>query len=108
MTSADAVVGRLNSLYRDWSGEQALQFTEPGPDGPAPRWFSWGDFGTFADALRSEFDVRGVPTDAAIAVVMRQRPVLVATELAVLSTARAAMLLTPLQSDRSLVDDITT
>ncbi len=104
---AAVVASRLVLLYRDWSGEQALQFTEVGPDGPVQRWFSWGDFGGFADALGSEFDRRSVPTDATIAIVMRQRPVLVATELAVLSTSRTAMLLTPLQSDRSLVDDIT-
>ena len=106
MTSREAVAARLASLYSDWPGEQALQFTEPGPNGSVERWSSWGEFGEFAAVLAVELSRRSVPADAAIAVVMRQRPVMVATELAVLSTRRPAMLLTPLQGDRSLVEEI--
>src|SRR5690606_6982627 len=106
VTGRDVVAERLSSLFRDWPGEQALQFTEPAVDGPAARWFSWGEIGAFADALVTELDRNSVPPDAAVALVMRQRPVLVASELAVLSVARTAVLLTPLQADRSLSAEI--
>ncbi len=106
MTARQAVADRLSSLYREWPNEQALQFTEPGTERPAQRWFSWGDFGEFAGALGSILDHHGVPADSAISIVMRQRPVLVAAELAALATARTALLFTPLQSDRLLADDI--
>jgi long-chain acyl-CoA synthetase len=106
VTGRDVVAERLSSLFRDWPGEQALQFTEPAVDGPAARWFSWGEIGAFADALANELDRNSVPPDAAVAMVMRQRPVLVASELAVLSAARSAVLLTPLQADRSLSAEI--
>jgi long-chain acyl-CoA synthetase len=106
VTGRDVVVERLRSLFRDGAVEQALQFTEPEGDGTAQRWFSWGDIGAFAEVVGTELDRHSVSRDASVAVVMRQRPVLVASELAVLSTGRTAMLFSPLQADRSLSAEI--
>jgi acyl-CoA synthetase (AMP-forming)/AMP-acid ligase II len=106
MTGRAIVADRLSSLYRDWPGEQALQFTEPGPEGPTDRWYAWGELGELAARLGSALDRHAVPAESAVAIVMRQRPVLVAAELATLSSGRPAMLLTPLQADRALADEI--
>jgi acyl-CoA synthetase (AMP-forming)/AMP-acid ligase II len=48
----------------------------------------------------------GVSTGAVVAVVMRQRPALLAAELATLSLGRPAVLVSPLQGDRALVADL--
>jgi long-chain acyl-CoA synthetase len=93
-----AVVDRLTRLFHEWGGEHAIQFEG--------RWTTWATVGELADRLRRELSSRGVTDTAAIAIVMRQRPALLATELGVLSLGRTALLITPLQGDRSLADDI--
>jgi long-chain acyl-CoA synthetase len=109
MTAREVVAQRLVSLFTEWPGEEALQFTEPAAHGRSDRndrWYTWGDVGAFAESLVAEFDRAALGPDTAVAIVMRQRPVLVATELAVLSTARTAVLVSPLQADSALADDL--
>ena len=107
MTSREAVVRRLNELFEQWSDEQALQFTDSSPDGaPAQCWHSWGDIGALAASLSRAVESAGVAAASAVAIVMRQRPAMAGAELAVLSTGRTALLITPLQSDDALAVDL--
>jgi acyl-coenzyme A synthetase/AMP-(fatty) acid ligase len=101
MTDARTAVGRrLERLTREWAGEQAIQFER--------RWLTWGNVGELADQLDVILDERRIDSDAAIAVVMRQRPALLAAELSVLRAGRTALLMSPLVSDRMLAEDIVT
>lgn len=93
-----AVVARLGSLFDGGAGEQAIQFEG--------RWTTWGDVGRVHAALATLLTAHDVPAGAAVAIVMRQRPALVAVELAVLAAGRTAVLVTPLQADRSLAADL--
>ncbi len=94
-----AVVARLHDLTTVFAGEQALQAGD--------RWWTWGDVGALRSALDAALGDRHVPLDAAVAVVLRQRPALVAAELAVLAAGRTALLVSPLLADPALADDIT-
>lgn len=94
-----AVMERLARLTREWRAEQAIQF-EGG-------WMTWGDVGEIADRLEDAIAGHGGVECSAVAIVMRQRPPLVASELAVLRSGRTALLVTPLQADRALADDVT-
>ncbi|MFM2069883.1 MAG: hypothetical protein RLZZ623_146 [Actinomycetota bacterium] len=97
-----AVMARLHSLYGKWSDDQALQFSESS----ARHWFTWGDLGEVHSALVGLVAGHQLSESAAFVIVMRQRPAMVAAELAALAEGRTALLVTPLQSDRSLVADI--
>ena len=57
-------------------------------------------------ARRRRLSDRSVPGDAAVAIVMRQRPVMVAAELGAMSLGRTALLLSPLQADRALAAEV--
>jgi acyl-coenzyme A synthetase/AMP-(fatty) acid ligase len=85
---------------RQWAGEQAIEFEG--------RWLTWGDVGKLADQLGPILDEQRVDSDAAMAVVMRQRPALLAAELSALHAGRTALLMSPLVSDRMLAEDIMT
>jgi long-chain acyl-CoA synthetase len=98
----DSVTGRLDELFTQWPGEQALQFAE----GVERRWWTWGDVAGLHRAVVDVCSARDVPADAAIAIVMAQRAVMAATELAVLALGRTALLVSPLQADRSLADEL--
>jgi acyl-coenzyme A synthetase/AMP-(fatty) acid ligase len=95
-----AVCDRLERLAREWSAEQAIQFEE--------RWWTWGDVGHLAERLDAILDAQRIDRDAAVAIVMRQRPALLAAELSALRAGRTALLVSPLQADRALADDIAT
>ncbi len=97
-----AVTERLAALFTHWPAEQALQFTAEG----VQHWSTWGDVARLHDAISDVLAANDVPADAMIAIVMRQRPALVATELAVLADGRTALLVSPLQADRVLADEI--
>ena len=108
MTTADAhsarevVIERLAALFTNWPAEQALQFTSDG----VQRWSTWGDVAGLHQALSGVLVARHAPADAVVAIVMRQRPALAATELAVLASGRTALLVSPLQADRVLAAEI--
>jgi acyl-CoA synthetase (AMP-forming)/AMP-acid ligase II len=93
-----AVRHRLERLTREWAGEQAIQFEG--------RWLTWGDVGNLADRLDAILDEQGTDGDAVVAVVMRQRPALLAAELSALRAGRTAFLMSALQADRALAADI--
>lgn len=96
--SRQAVVDRLTALFTMWGAEQAIQFEG--------RWWSWGDVGAVYAALTNVLCERSTSDDVPVAIVMRQRPALVASELAVLGVGRTAVLLTPLQPDAALASDL--
>ena len=96
MTDAQAAVRRrLARLTGEWAGEQAIQFER--------RWLTWGDVGKTADELDAILEEQGIDGDAAVAVVVRQRPALLATELSALRAGRPVLLMSPLQADGLLV-----
>jgi long-chain acyl-CoA synthetase len=96
-----AVMSRLSALFTAWPDEQAIQFEGT--------WWTWGRVGQVAAALADALASDAVaPTVPPIAIVMRQRPVLVAAELAVLAMGRTALLVSPLQPDGPLAADIAT
>ncbi len=99
----EAVVARLDALFGDWGNEQAIEFV----DQSAPqerRWWTWRDVGAARDAL--SVALGDLAEGTAVALVMRQRPAMVACELAVLSLGRAALLINPLSGDQTLAVDV--
>lgn len=94
----DAVVERLRALTTTSSAEQALQ-----ADG---RWWTWADVATLASAIDAILAERAVAPDAPLVVVLRQRPVMVASELAALAAGRTAVLASPLIADAALSADL--
>ena len=97
-----AVVGRLLDLFHGWSAEPAVELATA----DARSWWTWGDVAAVHAALARVVAEQAVPDGAATAVVMRQRPALVAAELAVLASGRPALLVSPLAADRELAADI--
>jgi long-chain acyl-CoA synthetase len=99
-----AVMARLSALFTEWPDEQAIQFEGT--------WWTWGHVAqvaaTLAAALASDGTDTGSSGGTPIAIVMRQRPVLVAAQLAVLALGRTALLVSPLQPDGPLAADIAT
>ena len=99
-----AVIARLSALFTEWPDEHAIQFEGT--------WWTWGHVGQVAASLAAALAPDRVDTGssggAPVAVVMRQRPALVAAELAVLALGRTALLVSPLQPDGPLAADITT
>ncbi len=96
-----AVMSRLSALFTEWSDEQAIQFEGT--------WWTWSHVGHVAAALADVLASDAVaPTVPPIAIVMRQRPGLVAAELAALAMGRTALLVSPLQPDGALAADIAT
>jgi len=90
------VVERLGARFGDWGRAPAIQFVGDAGE----RWIAWNEIGAVHDALA------GVGSAAEVTVVMRQRPALMAAELAVLARGSTASLLTSLQADRTLVDEL--
>jgi long-chain acyl-CoA synthetase len=96
-----AVMSRLSALFTEWPDEQAIQFEGT--------WWTWGRIGQVAASLATSLASEAVASRGApIAIVMRQRPVLVAAELAVMAMGRTALLVSPLQPDGPLAADIAT
>jgi acyl-CoA synthetase (AMP-forming)/AMP-acid ligase II len=93
-----AVRARLERLTTEWAGERAIQFED--------EWLTWGDVGSLARQIDGILGEHRVAADAAVAIVMRQRPPLLAAELSALRAGRMALLLSPLLADRALADDI--
>jgi long-chain acyl-CoA synthetase len=101
MAGRTAVMARLSALFTEFPDEQAIQFEGT--------WWTWGHVGQIAASLATSLASEGVASRGApIAIVMRQRPVLVAAELAVLAMGRTALLVSPLQPDGPLAADIAT
>ncbi len=96
-SAREVVVARLRDLFMSWPAEQAVQFKGS--------WWAWGDVARVHTEL--EQYLRASDGPRAVAIVMRQRPELVAVELAVLATGCTAVLVTPLQSDAALIADVT-
>ena len=95
------VMSRLAALFTEWPDEQAIQFEGT--------WWTWGHIGQVETALATSLASDAVASRIApIAIVMRQRPGLVAAELAALAMGRTALLVSPLQPDGPLAADIAT
>lgn len=102
MNERDAVTARLASLFDEWADAPAIQFVED----ERSRWTTWGDIGHVHENLRTLLADEGAPPAAASCLVGRQRPVVLAVELALLASGRTASLLSPLQPDQVLASDV--
>jgi long-chain acyl-CoA synthetase len=89
---------RLSRLYSEFADSPVVQF--------GGAWFSWGDFGTLDSSLRAELDQAGVRHEAPVAIIAGQRPECLAAILAALHQGRCAVLLSPLQADAALAEEI--
>jgi len=96
----DVVVERLQQLTRRWGAEPAIEFDD--------RWLTWADVGRLADVIDGVLAEHGVAPGVAVTIVMRQRPGTLIAELAALRAGRPAVLLSSLQSDAALVDELRT
>ena len=94
----DAVVARLHQLFDHWGAERAVQFEGS--------WTAWGAIGELAGELAAALTAADVAPDASVAVVMRQRPALLAAELAALALGRPVVLVSPMSPDRALAADL--
>jgi acyl-CoA synthetase (AMP-forming)/AMP-acid ligase II len=101
--AARAVVAdRLGTLFEEFAGQPAIELAA----GEARQWWTWGDVGALHRRLAAALDDAAAQPDAPIALVMRQRPEMLAAELSVLAQGRTALLVTPLQPDRTLAADV--
>ena len=101
----EAVQARLDELFSTWQGEQAIEFVDQ-VSSTGRAWSTWGDLAAVRDGLARVLADRAVPGGSAVAIVMRQRPVMVAAELGTMSLGRTALLVSPLQADRALAADV--
>jgi long-chain acyl-CoA synthetase len=68
--------------------------------------FSWGDLRRVAHAIEITLDDAGLPSEARVGIMLRNRPGHVAAILAVLSTDRCLVSLNPILPDRKLFADV--
>jgi long-chain acyl-CoA synthetase len=94
------VTARLGELFTRWPDQQAIEFAV----GSERTWWAWGEVARVCRSIERACD--GVSGGVAIALVMAQHPSMVAAELSTLALGRSALLVTPLQPDPMLVNDI--
>lgn len=87
-------------------GERIDQLIAEEPDGPAVQyeneWWTWADLGRIRDGLGAIFDANGIRAGEGIGLVLRQRPHALGAYVGVLSGARSAVLVTPIQPDLAM------
>lgn len=92
--------------------ERLRQIVFLDPSAPAVEfqsdWWSWGDLGETWERLDSALRKANIPEEAAIGVVLRNRPECVASIVATLGTGRCVVTLSPLQADEHLANELTT
>ena len=76
----------------------ALQF--------AGRWFTWSDLSGAAGRIDELLNAAGIGTGSAVGIVLRNCPEAVAALLAVISTGRAVLSLSPIQPRAALRADV--
>jgi acyl-CoA synthetase (AMP-forming)/AMP-acid ligase II len=101
----EVVQARLDTLFATWAGEQAIEFVDQAAP-HARAWSTWGDLAAVRDEIARVLSRRSVAAGSAVAIVMRQRPVMVGAELGVMSLGRTALLVSPLQADRALAAEV--
>jgi acyl-coenzyme A synthetase/AMP-(fatty) acid ligase len=93
-----AVAERIEQLFRESPAERAVQYDRA--------WFTWGDLRDVRDALDRILELHGAGPGAAVGLVLRERPSGLASLLALLSTERCAVLVTPIQPDAPMGEDV--
>lgn len=78
----------------------ALQF--------ADRWFAWSDLSNAADRIDEMLSAAGIGTRSAVGIVLRNSPEAEAALLAIISTGRAVLSLSPIQPQAALRADVET
>lgn len=68
--------------------------------------YSWGDLARVVGAIEATLDAIGLPPEARVGVLLRNRPGHIAAVLAVLATDRCLVSLNPILPDGKLFDDI--
>ena len=69
-------------------------------------WYSWGRLASVIEGIEGVLDRLGLPVDARVAVLLRNRPGHIAAAISVLSTDRCLVTLNPLLPDEKLFGDI--
>lgn len=89
---------RLETLFHRYPEEQSIQFEDS--------WVKWGEIGKFAESLSEVLISHGIPEGVGLSMLMRQRPAMLVSQLAVLALGRTAILVSPLQSDSELISEV--
>ena len=69
-------------------------------------WFTWSDLSGAADRIDELLNAAGIGTESAVGIVLRNSPEAVAALLAVISTGRAVLSLSPIQPRAALRADV--
>lgn len=80
------------------------------PDGPAVQydgeWWTWSDMRDISDAIETLVQPTGMGPGDGVGIVLRERPHTYGAYLAALHADRCAVLVTPIQPDRLMADDV--
>ena len=90
---------RVEQLYGEYGEHGAVLYEDT--------WTSWADLGAIRDGIERLLAEAGVDSDAAVGVVLRERPASVGALLALLASGRSAVPITPIQPDGPLGDEVT-
>lgn len=69
-------------------------------------WFGWSDVGNLQQTIASAFDLLEIDASSTVALVARSRPWCLAASLAALGLGRTQVLVSPVQSDRTLAAEL--
>jgi acyl-CoA synthetase (AMP-forming)/AMP-acid ligase II len=70
------------------------------------RWLSWGELAALCNGVDDALGRAGIARDAAVGILLRNRPSLIGALLAVLSTRRCVVTVNPIQGVAKLVEDL--
>src|SRR5207253_6192982 len=89
---------RVDQLFADFGEYHAALYEDA--------WYSVADFGAIRDGIDAALAAAGVAPDAAVGVVLRDRPAGVAAMLTLLAAGRCAVPITPIQPDAPMCDEV--
>ena len=89
---------RIEALFRDEAGGAAVLFNDDV--------WTWGDLARTRDGMVAILDAAGIPSEAGVALVLRQRPQCFGAYVSVLGMRRCAVLVTPIQPDAAMCEDL--
>jgi acyl-coenzyme A synthetase/AMP-(fatty) acid ligase len=90
---------RIDALFGEYGEYGAVLYED--------EWTSWAELGAIRDAIQKLLAEAGVDADAAVGVVLRERPASVGALLALFATGRSAVPITPIQPDGPMCEEVT-
>jgi len=91
---------RIQQLYEEEAGGRAVQFEG--------QWWTWGDLARLGEGIHAALNAKGVASGRGVGLVLRQRPQGLGSYLALIGTRRCAVLITPIQPDQSMGEELQT